>query len=270
MATQVEATGSAPGAVEQFEQLIKRFGLIAGGLAGLATSIAALWALPPALQWTVYALAAVTLAAVAIGKVVMPAIEARRRRKVIAIPESSLRGPTTWRLRPYDDADHAGFDRPDNAHHEVLRWLERADEPFLYLTGVSGTGKSSLLQAWLAPELAKREPPTRTVVARSYADPVRQLVEALTKPGVIWDKRPSSTDDARALLQRAAERVRPGRLLIALDQFEECLILQDEAGRARLGELFRDLREAPIPGLTFLLLLRDDCLLKLLVLRMTD
>jgi Leucine-rich repeat (LRR) protein len=191
---------------------------------------------------------------------VMPAIEVRRRRKVIAIPESSLRGPTTFRLRPYEEADHADFDRPDKVHHEALRWLEQASEPFLYMTGFSGTGKSSLLHAWLVPELAAREAPTRTVVARSYADPLGQLVDALTRPGVIWDKRPASVDDPRLLLQRAAERVRPGRLLIAIDQFEECLILQDEADEGQLAELFRDLREAPIPGLTFLLMLRDDYL----------
>lgn len=261
MATQVGVAGSAPGAIEQVQRLIERFGLIGAGLVGLAGSLATLWTdQQPVIVWSVIALAASVLLFVVIGNVVMPAIEARRRRKVIAIPEASLRGPTTFRLRPYDEADHAGFDRPDNVHHEALRWLERASEPFLYLTGFSGTGKSSLLQAWLVPELVAGEPATRTVVARSYADPVGQLVDALSKPGVIWDKRPPSTDDPRLLLQRAAERVRPGRLLIAIDQFEECLILQDEAGRAQLAELFRDLREAPIPGLTFLLMLRDDYL----------
>ncbi len=46
------------------------------------------------------ALAAGALLLVVIGKGVMPAIEARRRQKAIAIPESSLRGPTAFRLRP--------------------------------------------------------------------------------------------------------------------------------------------------------------------------
>jgi hypothetical protein len=36
----------------------------------------------------------------------MPAIEARRRRKVIAIPDERLWQPTTFRLRPYDEGDH--------------------------------------------------------------------------------------------------------------------------------------------------------------------
>ena len=148
------------------------------------------------------------------------------------------------------------------AHHEPrCAGSKRRAEPFLYLTGVSGTGKSSLLHAWLMPELAGGEPPTRTVVVRSYADPIAQLTDALTRPGVIWDKRPPAADDPRALLERAAEKVRPGRLLIAIDQFEECLILQDEAGRAQLAELFRSLAScARYPGLAFLLVLRDDYL----------
>jgi hypothetical protein len=100
-------------------RLVERFRLIAAGLAGLALSLAALWKdTQPEIRWAVAALAAGALLFVVIGKVVMPAIEARRRRKVIAIPENSLRGPTTFRLRPYDEADHAAFDRPDNVHHE--------------------------------------------------------------------------------------------------------------------------------------------------------
>ena len=48
---------------------------------------------------------------------------------MIAIPEESLRGPTTFRLKPYEETDHDGFGRPDRAHHEALRCLREADEP---------------------------------------------------------------------------------------------------------------------------------------------
>ncbi len=190
----------------------------------------------------------------------MPAIQARRRRKVIAIPEASLRGPTTFRLKPYDEADHDGFDRPDRAHAEALRWLQKADQPFLYLTGFSGTGKSSLLHAWLVPELAKADPRTLTLVVRSYADPGAQLTEALVKEGVIDDAGALAATDPHALLEHAAATVRPARLLIAIDQFEEALILQDEAGREQLAALFRSLAERPIRGLIVLLVLRTDYL----------
>jgi hypothetical protein len=118
----------------------------------------------------------------------------------------------------YDEADHANFNRPDYVHHEALRWLERLSEPFLYLIGFSGTGKSSLLQAWLAPELARREPPMRTVVAHTVHDPIGQLVDALTRPDVVWDK-PPSTGEVRLLVERATEHEEfdPARARNALD-----------------------------------------------------
>ena len=263
MATQASgvAGADASGVVEQLQRLIERFGLIAAGLVGIAGSAAALWKdSQPELRWGLIGVAAVALVSIFVGKVVIPVIQARRRQKVIAIPEASLRGPMTFRLRPYDEADHAAFDRPDRAHDAALRWLQRTSATFLYLTGFSGTGKSSLLQAWLIPELAKGNPPTRTVVARSYADPLAQLIEALTKPGLLWDRRAPATDDPYTLLERATEKARPARLLIAIDQFEECLILQDEAGREQLAALFRSIGERPIPGLTFLLVLRTDYL----------
>jgi hypothetical protein len=50
--------------------------------------------------------------AIIVARVVMPAIEARRRRQVIAIPDERLRQPTTFRLRPYDGADHGGSSGP--------------------------------------------------------------------------------------------------------------------------------------------------------------
>jgi hypothetical protein len=102
------AGGDASAIIEQLQKLIDRFGLIAAGLVGVAGSAAALWKdSQPELRWAV-----ISLLFIVVGKVVIPAVQARRRQKVIAIPEVSLRGPMTFRLRPYDEADHAGFDRP--------------------------------------------------------------------------------------------------------------------------------------------------------------
>ena len=203
------------------ERLIGRFGAIATVLTAIAGSTAALWTqIQPEIRWGVIGLAGVALLFVAVGKVVMPAIEARRRRRVIAIPDERLRQPTTFRLRPYDEGDHQTFERPDQAHHEALRWLEAAREPFLYLTGFSGTGKSSLLQAWLVPELARADPKTLTLVVRSYADPGAQLTEALAKEGVIADAgapgrrrpaRPPGTRRGHGPPGAAADRDRPVR-----------------------------------------------------------
>src|SRR5687768_9908836 len=122
-ADEVGAAGGASGAIEQLQRLIERFGLIAAGLVAIAGSVASFWAdTQPELRWAIIGLAGAALAFIVVGKVVMPAIQARRQQKVIAIPEASLSGPTTFRLKPYDQADHDGFDRPDGAHTEALRW----------------------------------------------------------------------------------------------------------------------------------------------------
>jgi hypothetical protein len=252
-------TIDVPSALGEIASLFKSVEIIVAALLAIGTAIGAFWTdVPDELAIGILCMAGLMFLTVIFAKVVMPSIEARRRRQIIAIPEEQFKSPTTFRLRPYDEADHAGFDRPDRAHHEAVRWLQTAAEPFLYFTGVSGSGKSSLLHAWIVPELAAANPPIRTIVVRSYADPIAQLTGALTKPGAIWDKRPRSADSLRELLERAVERVRPARLLIAIDQFEECLILQDVAVRTRLTGLFREFREKPIQGLTFLLTLRDD------------
>ena len=234
------AASRTPDLLEQLQKLVERFGLIAAGLLALAGSAASFWSdYPREIGWGVVALAALALLFVIVGKVVMPAIERRRRARIINLPEGALIGPKLFRLRPYEESDHDAFERPDAAHHDALRWLRAADDKFLYLTGFSGTGKSSLLHAWLVPELAKVDPPVKVVVARSYSDPLRQLIEALSKPGLSGKSVRRQTDDARALLERAAERVRPARLLVAIDQFEECLILQDDAGRKQLADAVR-------------------------------
>ena len=48
--------------------------------------------------------------------------------------------PTDFRLRPYEEADHDEFDRPDDAHKKALAWLDDVKATCLYLTGFSGNG----------------------------------------------------------------------------------------------------------------------------------
>ena len=95
--------------------------------------------------------------------------------KIEAVPEGY------FRIGPYLDTpeDRAKFDRADRAHEKVLAWLKRADATPLYLTGDSGSGKSSVLNAYALPEL--REAGWTVVEARAWQDPENALTEAVGK-----------------------------------------------------------------------------------------
>jgi Leucine-rich repeat (LRR) protein len=190
----------------------------------------------------------------------LPEWRAARERK--ALEDFGILGepppPGYFRLTPYGSDDRIGYRRPDGAEGQALRWVQRAKEVFLYLVGLSGVGKSSLLNAHVIPEL--KDAGWTVVAARPYDDPIGAIKTALRTPGVIWKQPPQGDTDLRALIERAAQSVaRAGkRLLIVLDQFEEVLILLGEQERRPFAALLRDLGERPVANLTVLLSLRQD------------
>ena len=265
MANQPEAASStAPTSIGGLNQIVKDYGALIASVIGVAGAFAAFWDESPLWQrLAVFGTVGLITAFAVYAQVIAPWIERRRRQRVIALVETDKPlKPATFRLRPYEESDHDSYSRPDGAHEKAVAWLEKAEAPFLYLTGFSGTGKSSLLQAWLIPELAVAERPVRTIVVRSFADPIRQLVEALKAEGALPVELPAEETEPLALLGRAAEvmQARHGRLLIAIDQFEECLILQDQGTKDRLAELFAELQKNPVGGLQFLFVMRTDYL----------
>jgi Leucine-rich repeat (LRR) protein len=177
-------------------------------------------------------------------------IQERRIKRYSEIAGAIQTGYFTLRPRENEEA----FERADNAHQEVLFWIESTKEPVLYLTGGSGTGKSSLLLAWVIPKL-KRENHV-VIQLRGYeGDLLARVKEELLRPGLIWDKAPGKTEDFRSLLDRAMQRLGGRQLFIVVDQFEEFLILKDEARQDALRQF---VSETPISGLRFLLIYRPE------------
>lgn len=169
------------------------------------------------------------------------------------------------------DGQPITFTRPDKAEQTVLDWIESATSPLLHFTGASGTGKSSLLDAFVLPHLRRRDPAWHIIKLRSFDDPLAALAAAL--PGV-WQKPPAGLS-ARPLseqLTRAAAYLheRNRRLLLVFDQFEELFILHPVSAAPPSGDSpaplvhrVRDLLTAvtltaPLPGLTVLLSYRSD------------
>ena len=190
----------------------------------------------------------------------------RRTRTARRLADWSVRPqPITdvrpFRISPYEDTpeDRARYDRADGAHQAVLSWLQRAPQTTLYLTGVSGSGKSSLLSAYVLPALRGGSPPAHPLVVRSYDDPLARLAEQLqsvdagSPSGVTAD--PASL---RSRLQAAAAAA--GSLLLVFDQFEQFLIVHegDERRLSALRELIISLAGQAVPGIRVLLVLRSD------------
>ncbi len=197
----------------------------------------------------IYLVAAFPLLAL-IFSTVPTLIDQRRIKRYAELTGAIQTGYFT--LRPRESEE--GFERADNAHHEILRWIEHTREPVLYLTGSSGTGKSSLLSAWVLPKL-ERENHVVIRLRGCEDDILARIKDNILQPGLIWDKEPSKAGALGALLGRATRHLGQRRLFIVVDQFEEFLILKDEGAQETFQQF---LSATPIEGLTFLLVYRPE------------
>ena len=158
-----------------------------------------------------------------------------------------------FRIRPYRDiAEDKNYRRPDDADTMILSWLRRTEGTPLYLTGESGTGKSSLVAAFVIPRLKKLGWLTKEV--RAWQNPLRALAQAFDDKSGQEEPGPEAI---RCLIETASSRS-PRGILIVMDQFEEYIILH-EPGRSDLFRAFiQDLHDRPIQGVRFLLVMRSE------------
>jgi hypothetical protein len=171
--------------------------------------------------------------------------------KVEAVPEGY------FRIGPYLDTaeDRAKFDRADRIHEKALNWLRSADATPLYLTGDSGSGKSSVLNAFVLPAL--RKDGWTIVEARAWQNPEAALTDAITKLALARKWRLGDAANLRGLLETLARRAENG-LLLVLDQFEEFVILAGSERQRAFAAFIGDLGARPIKGLKLLLVVRSD------------
>lgn len=139
-------------------------------------------------------------------------------------------------LRPFDRSEHF------YGREEDLAWLlQQIDipQPLLILSGASGSGKSSLLQAGLLPRLRQR-PDLHIAtgdVLRLTEHPDHRLLEALEIEGA----SPSNLDaTVRTLLDRHAKT----HLVLLIDQFED--ILSPISGSDALAQAAQAERQAAL------------------------
>ena len=164
-----------------------------------------------------------------------------------------------FRLHPYGAADRDAYERPGGEHDKVVNWLTATPHSVNYLCGLSGAGKSSLVQASLLPRLEKAG--WRTAVVRVDVDPVERIRQAvLSVPNLMQGEEVETLSLANLLeaISRRIGRIGQPPLLIVIDQFEEFLILNEAADRQPLSDILRRLDGSPLKGVRLLLVFRSD------------
>jgi hypothetical protein len=181
-------------------------------------------------------------------------------------PRKALPEADYFYIGPYPESRWQRYDRADGVHIEILNWLKETKESVVILSGLSGTGKTSLLEAFVAPKLRESKPPFRVFLIRGFDDPLAELRRQLLSPGVIWkEPNPDLGVSLDEIVRRALSRLRQAdpaiKLLVVLDQFEE-LITINETGNSSavtgVTDFLKKLRESPVDGLVLLLSVRTD------------
>jgi internalin A len=239
--------------VEASKLYLALLGLLAG-VPGAIWLVAAHWGVP---FWFA-SIACVVPALLLLLWLVPTWIDRQNRRRAIAFGiNGQVKDPEYFRLTPYDSA--SDFRRADNFHEKVYVWLVGNPAPLLYLSGASGSGKSSILSGWVLPTLAREGGTVHVVNIRVVGNPMSVLTQALLNPGAIWERPPTEGKlSLRDLLEKSAKRVAPKKLLLVLDQFEEFLILADGEQRDAFIALLRSLTQSTVPNLQLLMILRSD------------
>lgn len=167
---------------------------------------------------------------------------------------------TEFRARPYEEHHENVYDLPNNAHRDAIRWLKESKQPFLYLTGYSGTGKSSLLKACLIPNLRDSEHPIDFLEVPCSADPLKQLEDHLRGLPAGQHNQAGKEADLHALLEQKAEyaATKKKRLVVVIDQFEICQLFADDRTKTRLKRFFLSLQAKRIDNLQLLLIMSAE------------
>ncbi|NES64487.1 MAG: hypothetical protein F6K24_04065 [Okeania sp. SIO2D1] len=141
---------------------------------------------------------------------------------------------------------------------EILARLR--DSSFLAVVGASGSGKSSVVQAGVLPQLATgKQPPGKFWCGcfRPGATPINALAQVLATDGKVDEMEGSLHLGAEGLVKWLRRRVEP-MVVLVVDQFEELFTLTAEKERLEfLNLLLGALRETS-DKLRLIIMLRDD------------
>jgi tetratricopeptide (TPR) repeat protein len=252
-----------------------------GVLQKLHESVKAALGLETLAPWVT--VAGLTLGFIVIGLIwAVPQWRARRMSYSLRRPIEALKhllrekeGTRKFRLDPIpppvDGEQPVTFERTDQRHEEILRWIRSSELPLLYVTGHSGSGKTSLMQAYVVPMLRRpkagqagnAQAHAAAVMFRVFGDIDDKIRAALGAPGAVWKNPPNlAKAGARECIEKAAEAARRNdrRLILVFDQFEEAFVGVAKEDRPELPavQLARSLQNQPVKGVCCILVARED------------
>jgi len=211
--------------------------------------------------WVTTSLVVIPIGFIFVGYTVPGWVEGRRSTRLGQLSLAVM--PDYFRLepRPMMSSEHATFAREDGVHQRVAQWVTDSRWSLLYLTGRSGCGKSSIVNAYLP--FALQNTGIHCLIVRGFADPIAEIRRLLSEPGNAWDRPPNLSGMlARDMLERAASYLggQKKRLILVFDQFEELFLLEDrEPGQLQpVVDLLTAQTNNPIDNLTVLLVTRFE------------
>ena len=175
-------------------------------------------------------------------------IDSARRLAADRLTRQVAAGTNPYKgLRPFDEADAVEFFGRTTAVNDLLDLVAR--HPLVAVVGASGSGKSSLVRAGLAPVL--RSAGWAVVVVTPGDDPVRALDDGLLEVCIGREADLDLAGRCRSIAVRTP-------LQIIVDQFEECWTLASEQRRDELLSTLVCLAEADQTDLRILMTIPAD------------
>ncbi len=174
--------------------------------------------------------------------------------------------PNPYRgLESYRYEDCLAYGGREADQHRAVEMLAAPEAPqgLFFITGSSGSGKSSFVQAGLLPALEeyyeKRHIATCRAVFRPSMDPLARLADALQQLGLpVADLQASN---GQAFGHWLGENTSAGQVnLLVVDQFEECFTQSSLLGRDRFFALLSGLPPFSTTRTHVLITLRSDYL----------
>lgn len=155
-------------------------------------------------------------------------------------------------IRPYQEVEAPLFRGREADINQLLDRLSVWKQ--IFITGSSGSGKSSLITAGLIPRLKQHHSAEWDIVmlSRPGSDPLGNLLQSL--------RAAPSTSIDQAIRDRLAQDGAPKRVLMVIDQFEQILNQPDTVEWKRQREAFFEALKSlsRIPEVSLIVALRSD------------